>query len=131
MFEVSAATWDVRELWRTEGLSNSYSATVHHLGALYGIGNGRLTCLDAATGQALWEQRVGMSSLVRVDDHLVVFGALSGELRLVAARPDRYSEVAILPVFPNRQNGPAAPSFGAGRIFVRGLQEIAAVRIVH
>ncbi len=129
MFEVAAEPWAVRELWRAEPLNNSYSPTVHRDGSLYGMGNGRLMCLDAGTGAIRWQQRLGMGSLLRVDDQLAVFGSLSGTLRLVAAVPEGYSETARLQVFPAGQHGSAAPSFGAGRIFVRGGAEIAAVRL--
>jgi len=50
-------------------------------------------------------------------------------LRLVPATEDGYSEVAKLQVFPSGHHGPSAPSFGAGRIFIRGAGEIAAVRL--
>jgi len=129
MFEVSPESWTVRELWRADRLGNSYSPTVYRDGALFGLGSGHLMSLDADTGKINWQQRLVAGSLLRIDDHLAVFDSMGGTLRLVPATPDGYSEVARLQVFPPGQNGPAAPSFGAGRIFIRGAGEIAAVRL--
>ncbi len=129
MFEVSPTPWTVRELWRSEQLANSYSPTVHHLGSLYGIGGGRLRCLDAATGKTLWQQPAGMGTLIRIDDHLAFFGTRSGRLSLVEASPSGFVVAATLEAFGPGQHGVTAPSFGAGRIFLRGAKEIAAVRL--
>ncbi len=129
MFEVSAESGTARELWRSEQLSNSYSPAVAHGGSIYGIGRDRILCLDAATGRTLWQEPAGIGTLIRVDDHLVHFGTQSGWLRLVAASPEGFHEAAALPVFPRGKHGVTAPSFGAGRIFVRGRNEIAAVRL--
>jgi len=119
---------DVRELWRSEFLKNSYSPAVHHEGAVYGAGSGYLACLSAAGGETLWKRRFGDISLIRVDDHLVVFGSMSGRLHLVPASPAGYTEAATLSVFSGGHSL-TPPSFAAGRIFLRGAREIAAVRV--
>ncbi len=129
MYQVAAGSRTARELWRSELLGNSYSPVVHYRGALYGLGSGQLLCLDAATGNARWRQRLGMGSLIRIDDHLAVFGTMSGRLHLVPASPAGFAETASLAVFPRGNHGATPPSFGAGRIFVRGSGEIAAVRL--
>ncbi|MDH3224534.1 MAG: PQQ-like beta-propeller repeat protein [Gemmatimonadota bacterium] len=128
MLEVTESG-DVRELWRSEGLRNSYSPAVHHAGAIYGFGGPRLMCLDVASGETLWQHRLGEGSLVRVDDHLIVSSSMGGGLTLVAASPDGYREKAALEVFPSGGSSFTPPSFGAGRIFLRGAKEIAAIRL--
>ena len=121
----------VREIWRSERLGNSYSPAVHHEGAIYGFGGGHLTCVNATTGEVLWRHAMGDGSLVRVDDHLVVMAAMRGQLHLVAARPDAYQETAAtLTVFPPGNHSPTPPSAGAGRIFLRGKSEMVVVRLV-
>jgi len=129
MLQVTTEPWAVRELWRSELLSNSYSPVVHHQGAVFGFGGGSLYCLAAATGEALWRQRFGDGALVRLDDHLVILNSMSGKLSLVAASREGYREVASLRVFPSGRYSLSPPSIGAGRIFLRGAQEMAAVRI--
>ncbi len=130
MFEVSPGSWTVRELWRSRQLADSYSPVVHHLGSLYGVGRGQLLCLDAATGRTVWRQRAGMGALIRIDDHLAFFDTRNGRLSLVEASPSGFARAATLAVFAPGQHGVTAPSFGAGRIFVRGSKEVAAVRLV-
>ena len=132
MFEVAAKTGEVRELWRATDLRDSYSPAVHHRDAIFGMGGGRLMCLDSADGRTLWAQAIGSGSLVRVDDYLVVFASRSGRLHLVEASRDGYKEVAPpLRVFPSGDHSLTSPSFGAGRVFLRGKSEIAAVRIAY
>jgi outer membrane protein assembly factor BamB len=128
MLEVTESG-DVREIWRSERLSRSYSPAVHHAGAIYGFGGPRLMCLDVASGETLWQQRLGEGSLVRVDDHLIVSSSMGGRLTLVAASPEGYLEKAALKVFPSGGSSFTPPSFGAGRIFLRGATEIAAIRL--
>ncbi len=130
LFDVTPDSGTVRELWRSQQLAESYSPVVHHRGSLYGIGRGQLLCLDAASGKTLWQRRVGMGALIRIDDHLAFFDSRQGRLSLVAASPAGFEEVATLQVFGPGQHGVTAPSFGAGRIFVRGSKAIAAVRLV-
>ncbi len=121
----------VREIWRSERLGNSYSPAVHHEGAIYGFGGDHLTCVKATTGEVLWRHAMGDGSLVRVDDHLVVMAAMRGQLHLVAARPDAYQETAAtLTVFPPGNHSPTPPSAGAGRVFLRGKSEMVVVRLV-
>ncbi len=127
MYRISPGSWTVSELWRSVPLRNSYSPAVHHRGSIYGAGNGQLLCLDAATGKTLWDEGAGMGSVIRIDDHLAHFDTRSGRLRLVAASPERFVETAAVSNTP--RGGAAPPSFGAGRIFLRGSREMAAVRL--
>ncbi len=129
MFEISSESWTARELWRSKPLRNSYSPAVHYEGSIYGMGGGQLLCLDAATGETRWQAGAGMGSIIRIDDHLAHFGTRSGQLLLVAASPQGFTEVSALAVFPQGDHGATPPSFGAGRIFVRAREEIAAVRL--
>ncbi len=121
--------WQVDELWRSQHLDSSYSPAVHHQGAVFGLDAGYLTCLDAGSGEVAWQVPYGSGSLIRVDDHLVVFRVLPGKLELVEAMPDRHSVAASATVFPGGASSTTPPSFGAGRVFLRSAEEIVAVRL--
>lgn len=121
----------VRELWRSERLQNSYSPAVHHEGSLYGFGGASMMCLDATSGAVRWAHPLQGGSLIRVDDHLVALSSAQGILRVVPATPKGYTEAASIAVFAPGDYTATAPSFGAGRIFLRGAREIAAVRLAE
>ncbi|MDH3743776.1 MAG: PQQ-binding-like beta-propeller repeat protein [Acidobacteriota bacterium] len=120
--------WQVEEVWRSDSLQHSYSPAVHLDGAIYGFDGPFLTSIDAATGEMHWRHKTGDATLILVDRHLVVLGTMSGLLRIVEARPDRFEERATIQVLTGGE-GYAAPSYAGGRIFVRNKQEIAAVEI--
>jgi enterochelin esterase-like enzyme/outer membrane protein assembly factor BamB len=118
----------VEELWRGNGFQGSWSVPVHHEGYLYGFNRHFLTCLDAATGEVAWKSRPpGGQGLILVDGQLVVLTP-GGEVVVAAATPEGYRERARLAVFAGA-GGNTPPSFAAGRLYVRNLEEMAAVRV--
>ncbi len=81
------------------GLKSHWATPVLHDGHLYGssgrnAGDALLVCADWKTGAIRWsEAGLGRSSMVWVDEHLIVLGEF-GDLVLVKATPDRYEEVS-------------------------------------
>lgn len=45
-------------VWRSNKLRAGYATPVYHKGRVYGISGVGVTCLDAATGEPVWQQRV-------------------------------------------------------------------------
>ena len=80
-------------------LKSHWATPVLHNGHLYGssgrnAGDALLVCADWKTGGILWsESGLGRSSLTGVEDHLIVLGEF-GDLVLVKATPDAYTEVS-------------------------------------
>jgi hypothetical protein len=98
---------------------------VAHAGVLYGFDNALLKALDLETGAALWRERgFGKGSLVKVEDHLVVLGE-DGELALVEPSREGLRVKTRQPVLSGRCWTP--PSVAAGRVYLRGLEEIVAL----
>jgi len=64
--------------------------------------------------------------LLLVDDRTVTWGS-DGRLRLIEATPDDYRELSSHQTLP--RGSFTTPAYAAGTVFVRNLQEIAAVRI--
>ncbi len=127
--EVSAAGdgFEVAELWRTNAFQRSYAIPVLHGDHLYGFNRRFLTAVDAASGEAVWKSRPpGGRGLILVDGQLVVLSP-EGEVVVVEATPEGYRERARLAVFEDGALTP--PSFAGGRIFVRNLEEMAAIRV--
>ena len=129
LFEISEnqGSLDIAEVWRSRSLRANYAVPVPYEGHLYGYGGNFLICVDAATGETVWRSAApGQGHLVLVDGHLVI-QARSGELIVAEANPEGYVERARIQALDRGYY--TRPSFGAGKIFVRNLTEIAAVGI--
>ena len=115
------------ELWESRNIRNTYAIPVYHEGYLYGFASRFLTCLDAATGEAVWKSRPpGDGFLILVDGHLVIL-TKDGGVHIAKASPAGYEEIAARPVFEDLAWAP--PSFAEGSLFVRSHGELARVEI--
>jgi outer membrane protein assembly factor BamB len=83
-----------REVWRTSRMKNGFSSSVYHDGFIYGIDQGILACIDAATGELKWKGgRYGSGQTLLASGHLVITTG-DGEVVLVRATPEGHQEVA-------------------------------------
>ena len=117
------------EVWRRPVLKSSYSPTVFHDGHLYGFNGAYLVCVDAATGDVKWRQKVYGGSLILVDGHLVLLGESSGDLRVAEATPAGYREKLKTSVFNAGSSSFTGPSWAGGRVYLRNVEEIVALEI--
>ena len=129
------AVYDVpggAQRWVTREAAAQRNPGIVHAGHVYMFGGQSgeyLTCLDAATGRVKWSSRIYRGHLVLAGDTLVVLSESAGLLRVVAADPSGYRELARVAVLaPGARTG-TPPSIGAGHVFVRNLEEIVAMRI--
>ena len=118
-----------RELWKTPRLKASYSPTVFHEGHLYGFNASYLVCLDPADGRVKWQQKLYGGSLILVDGHLLALSSGSGDLHVAPATAEGYREKARLPVFNAGATTVTVPSFAAGRLLLRNVEDMVAVEI--
>ncbi len=115
----------VKELWKSRALANSYVVPVYHQGFFYGYSGRILSCVDAATGETRWRSRLpGDGFVTFVDGHLVIL-TKAGSLHLAKASPESYQEVAGVALFSGQAW--TAPSFAHGKLWLRGMGELAAV----
>jgi outer membrane protein assembly factor BamB len=120
-----------KEAWKTPRLKNSLSPTVSRDGHLYGFNSGYLVCLDLATAEMVWREKVYAGSLILVDGHLLILGAESGELRVARASARGYEERLKANVFSAGATSVSGLAFAGGRLFLRNLEEIVALDIVE
>ncbi len=112
-----------REIWRNRNLRNKFNPSVHARGAIYGLDEGVLACLDAATGERRWRDgNYGYGQLLLAGGHLIVLGG-DGELALVEANPERRIEIARLPALTGKTWN--VPALAHGRLLVRNNMEMA------
>jgi outer membrane protein assembly factor BamB len=118
------------ELWRLRGnkpVANHWSTPVLRDGYLYGIfgfkdyATGPMKCVELATGKVMWEQGgFGAGQVILAGDQVLALSD-AGELVLVQAKPDAYSEVARSHVVAGKCW--STPVLSGGRVYARSTQE--------
>jgi outer membrane protein assembly factor BamB len=117
------------EVWKTPRLKNSYSPTVFHDGLIVGMNRDYLTCIDPASGEAVWRHKVYGGSLILVDGHAVILGDSSGDLRVGRVTRQGFEEKARQPVFNAGATSSTGPSFQGRRIYLRNVEEMVALEV--
>lgn len=102
---------------------------VYHQGHLYGFGGDFLMCLDVATGEVKWSEKIYPGSLIIADGHLVVLSQAAGLVRVVEASPKAYHEKFQLEVFNPGAPTDTPPTLANGRIYLRNSEEMVALEI--
>jgi outer membrane protein assembly factor BamB len=129
LVEVTGAgnSFTARSLWENINMKNKFNSSVLHEGFVYGLDEGILTCVDVNTGARKWKGgRYGYGQILLASGHLIVMSD-TGELALVKASPDGYSEVARFTALEGKTWN--YPAIAGGRLFVRNANEMAAYKI--
>ena len=128
----AADTGAPRRVWSSSALVALPVPAVAVGGHIYGFGGNsgeHLTCVDAATGVTKWTERTYRGAISVAGDTLVMQAEGSGLLRLIAADPTKYRELARLQVLKPGATTLARPAISNGRIYVRNLEEVVAVAV--
>jgi outer membrane protein assembly factor BamB len=119
--------WKTARVWHSRRLKSKFASMVVREGFLYGLDDGRLTCIDLATGEPRWKgDRVGHGQILLAGDLLVV-SAENGEVLLMEANPAAARELGRFAALGGKMwNPPAlAPPF----LIVRTEKEAACYRL--
>ena len=95
----AGGTWRADERWTSNGLKPYFNDFVVHNGHAFGFDGNILSCIDLADGTRKWKGgRYGNGQLVllREQDLLLVVSE-EGDLALVKATPDQFTEVTRFP----------------------------------
>lgn len=122
-------TWATEERWTSRGLKPSFSPLVIHKGHVFGFDGAILACIDVADGQRKWKGgRYGSGQLFLLPDQdLLLVLTEKGDLALVRANPDQFTELARVPAIHGKTW--SEPALVGDVLLVRNGQEMAAFRL--
>jgi len=123
----SGNSFQARNVWTNINMKNKFNSSVVNDGYVYGLDEGILTCLDLNTGARKWKGgRYGYGQVLVASGHLIVMSD-TGELALVKASPDAYTEVAKFTALDGKTWN--YPAIAGGKLFVRNAKEMAVYKI--
>jgi outer membrane protein assembly factor BamB len=128
-FTRSPDGWNVAEKWASNGLKPYFNDFVVHKGYAYGFDGAILAAVNLQDGVRAWKGgRYGQGQLVLLPDQdLLLVLSEEGDLVLVAATPERFTEIARAPGITGKTwNHPVVIG---DLLLVRNGEEMAAFRL--
>jgi len=122
-----AGNLTAKRIWKSNRLKSKFANLVYLNGYIYGLDDGIMVCLDATTGAQKWKQgRYGHGQVILVDDLLLV-GAESGEVVLLAPNPSALRELGRFSALHGKTWNP--PALAGEFLLVRNDKEAACYRL--
>ena len=123
--------WRTTERWTTNSLKPYFNDFVVHKGFAFGFDGGIVACVDLADGTRKWKGgRYGHGQLMLLPDQdLLLVLTEEGELALVNAVPDKFTEIARVQAIEGKTWN--HPVLVRDVLLVRNDEEMAAFRLAR
>ncbi len=121
----AGSSWSADKVWQNHYMGARFANPVLCAGHIYGLSNGRLCCLDAATGRRTWKSdaRFDSGQLLVTGNTLLVQTEGTGKVVAVAADPAEYRELGRTKVFRGSRTW-NTPALAGGRLYLRNHEEM-------
>ena len=122
-------SWTVEERWSSRGLKPYFNDYVVHKGYAYGFDGSILSAINLDTGERTWKGgRYGNGQLMLLPDQdLLLVSSEEGDLVLVAAAPDKHTELTRFKALEGKTWN--HPVLVGDLLIVRNGEEMAAFKL--
>lgn len=123
----ASGKWTAKQVWRTNRLKAKFTNLILHKDHVYGLDDGIMACLDAASGDLKWKDgKYGHGQILLVGGLLLVM-AESGEVVLLDPHPSGLRELTRFPALAGKTWNP--PALAGEYLLVRNDKEAACFRL--
>jgi outer membrane protein assembly factor BamB len=122
-----AGKFNVTRIWKSIRLKAKFTDLIYRDGFIYGLDDGIMVCLDAASGDLKWKEgRYGHGQEILVGD-LLLITAESGEVILLDPNPQAATELTRFTALNGKTWNP--PALAGQYLLVRNDKEAACYRL--
>ncbi len=120
--------WKISKQWTSTGMKPYFNDYIIHKDHTYGFDGLSLACIDTKDGKRNWRAgRYGGQIIMLEDQDLIIVLTEKGDLALVEATPERFTELARVPAIKGKTWN--HPVLVGDILVVRNSQEMAAFRL--